>query len=297
MSFSPRALVRRILDAFSGTFRLVWQAGFHILGIIRPRQVPGFNSPGGQRVLVIAPHPDDEVLSCGGTIGRHLDSGDSVRVIFVTDGRRSSALGLPPERMAERRKLEAAEAAGQWGFEMKWLGLPEGDWDTAQLWGQLSEMYPGLPPDLLYAPSCMDYHPDHLRTAAATAEWLAEFPDLVVRIYATQVPLTSTLVNRVVDVSEFASRLNRAAHYYISQAGNVGRMIRLRQYAAARFRRGKLAEPFWEISAAQYHTLNGGSAPGACRFRGLRHWAVTDPLAYWSSRTTQVQLKERSCGS
>ena len=39
-----------------------------------------------KRVLVVAAHPDDEVLGCGGTIARHLAEGDEVHVIFMADG-------------------------------------------------------------------------------------------------------------------------------------------------------------------------------------------------------------------
>ena len=38
------------------------------------------------RVLVIAAHPDDEVLGMGGTIAGHTHRGDAVRVVVVTDG-------------------------------------------------------------------------------------------------------------------------------------------------------------------------------------------------------------------
>ncbi len=38
------------------------------------------------RVLVVAAHPDDEVLGCGGSIARHVDSGDQVQVLIVAEG-------------------------------------------------------------------------------------------------------------------------------------------------------------------------------------------------------------------
>ena len=37
-------------------------------------------------VFVIAAHPDDEVLGCGGTLLKHVDEGDKVYILFVTDG-------------------------------------------------------------------------------------------------------------------------------------------------------------------------------------------------------------------
>jgi LmbE family N-acetylglucosaminyl deacetylase len=39
-----------------------------------------------RRVLVVAPHPDDEVLGCGGMIAWHAARGDAVAVLELTDG-------------------------------------------------------------------------------------------------------------------------------------------------------------------------------------------------------------------
>ncbi len=41
--------------------------------------------PTGRRVLVLAPHPDDETIGCGGSLVLHAAAGDPVRVIFLTN--------------------------------------------------------------------------------------------------------------------------------------------------------------------------------------------------------------------
>ena len=42
--------------------------------------------PKSMKILVVAAHPDDEVLGCGGTIARHSDAGDKVHVLIVGEG-------------------------------------------------------------------------------------------------------------------------------------------------------------------------------------------------------------------
>ncbi|MEK7463474.1 MAG: PIG-L family deacetylase, partial [Patescibacteria group bacterium] len=41
------------------------------------------------KVLVVAAHPDDEVLGCGATIARHADEGDEVWVLILVEGVKS----------------------------------------------------------------------------------------------------------------------------------------------------------------------------------------------------------------
>jgi len=77
-------------------------------------------------VLVIAPHPDDETLGCGGTLIRHVQLGDRVSAIFLTSGE----LGLkqmPQEEAWRVRESEAQDAAQVLGLaDVHFLRCP--DW-------------------------------------------------------------------------------------------------------------------------------------------------------------------------
>lgn len=67
---------------------------------------------GSGGIVVLAPHPDDESLGCGGAIAQACAAGRSVTIVFLTDGRRSHAgsVAYPPDRLAELRAREAAAA-------------------------------------------------------------------------------------------------------------------------------------------------------------------------------------------
>jgi LmbE family N-acetylglucosaminyl deacetylase len=67
------------------------------------------------RILVVAAHPDDEVLGMGGTIAAHSSRGDTVRVLVVTDG---SSMQYPGDGETRARKEEEARrAAAELGVE------------------------------------------------------------------------------------------------------------------------------------------------------------------------------------
>ena len=82
-----------------------------------------------RRSLVVAPHPDDEVLGCGGTIIRIRRLGVPVAIVFLTDGEASHAGRVPPSELASIRRREATEAAEVLGVpaeQLTFLGFPDG---------------------------------------------------------------------------------------------------------------------------------------------------------------------------
>ena len=64
-----------------------------------------------KKVLVVAAHPDDEVLGCGGTIAWHANSGDQVQVLIVAEG--STSRLQERDRAQVRDELSALAKAAQ----------------------------------------------------------------------------------------------------------------------------------------------------------------------------------------
>ncbi len=290
----PRLILKRARDLIFRAMENTWAIGFATRGKFSRPAPKLWESPGGQNVLVIAPHPDDEWVGCGGTMVLHVRAGDRVRVVFVTDGRKSRALGLDAEEMVQRRFAEAHAATDALGVECVWLGLREGAWEFDALQEKLMQLLRDESPQLVYVPSRVDFHPEHLRVAHVCARVLAQIKNPPrVHVYPIQVPLTARLCNRFAPVGTVREKMNIAYEAYATQCGSLARTWRTRQYAARWYGVAKLAEEFWEMDAAQYVRLHE-SLPETWNvnaFRSVRMSPFTDPLAYWFGRGERARLK------
>lgn len=116
-----------------------------------------------ERVLVVAPHPDDEVLGCGGTIARLAAEGCDVQVAIVTRG-------MPPHYLAEDVELLRSEALEAHALlkvsKTHFLDFPAAGLDqvpqTALNHG-LETLIEEIDPDTVFLPFVGDIHVDHQR--------------------------------------------------------------------------------------------------------------------------------------
>lgn len=119
-------------------------------------------------VLVIAPHPDDEVLGCGGAIARHADLGDEVHILVVTRGDPE----LYPDDDEEAIRQESFAAHQVLGVtQTHFLEFPAPRLDTIpsyQLAAAIAQVMHQLQPQIVYLPHHGDIHVDHQRVYQAT---------------------------------------------------------------------------------------------------------------------------------
>lgn len=187
---------------------------------------------GGQisfgRTLVVAPHPDDEVLGAGGTIARLAAEGEEVFVAVVTEGKPPA---FDPEATA-RIQAEARQAHRALGVtETIWLRLPAAqlaETAHATVNAALLELVHRLSPQTVLLPFVGDMHMDHQLTftsaLVACRPHQAEFPKLVLA-YETlsetnwNAPYLSPafVPNVFVDISEHLEAKLKAMKLFASQ--------------------------------------------------------------------------------
>jgi LmbE family N-acetylglucosaminyl deacetylase len=149
-------VARNLIDA-PGTPEWAWRA-WPGLG-----QLPALDVAGWASAVVVAAHPDDEVLGAGGTIAALAARGARLRLVTLTDGEASHPhlreQSIAPRRAAET--LAALDALGAGDTEVIRLGLPDSGLAAHEheVTARLQELASGF--DVLLAPWDRDAHPDH----------------------------------------------------------------------------------------------------------------------------------------
>ncbi|MDP6423244.1 MAG: PIG-L deacetylase family protein [Planctomycetota bacterium] len=139
---------------------------------------PEILMPPAGRVLVIAPHPDDESCGMGGTIALHRRQGDRVHLLFLTDGTNGDPNGRYGDEIAELRRDEARAAAEVLGgCSCEFLGLPDDheatDDDFEMVADHMDAVFEREQPDLVYVPWVEEAHQDHANSCTALRRLLA----------------------------------------------------------------------------------------------------------------------------
>lgn len=162
--------------------------------------------PADVRVMVLAPHPDDETLGCGATIARLAANGAHVVVVFVSDGGMGDPQGYCGGDVVRTRKAEAERATSALGVaEVRFLDFPDGELVAdAALEHAIARAWAEIAPDWVFTTATVDAHRDHM-VVGQLARAIRDRDQPAARLfeYETWMPVAA---NRLVDVTASYAR-------------------------------------------------------------------------------------------
>ena len=206
--------------------------------------------PEAREVLILAPHPDDEALGCGGTITLLNKRGVSSTVIFLTDGEK--LCGDSSTDIAKIRRAEAQKASGMLGCRKAlFLGFPDGEVNhrREKIYRSLYEIVEKKKPDIIFSPSPCDFHNDHIATADIAMELLKSPGSFKLAFYEIYATLRFT---HLIDIAESAENkrqviLNYRASLYERPELYVSASLGLNAQRSIFTEKSGYYEAFWII--------------------------------------------------
>ncbi len=180
--------------------------------------------PAGERVVVFAPHPDDDILGCGGSLIEHVKNGAHITIVYMTSGDATSSGGHSQE-LARTREKEARKGAQKIGVKnLIFLGEPDGELErSAKNVKKVENLILRLRPEAIYIPHSKDGHRDHKATfwivseAAKQASDADENPWIIPLILCYEVWTPLTKVTHRVDISAVIDTKLDALTEHVSQ--------------------------------------------------------------------------------
>lgn len=183
------------------------------------------------KVLVIAPHPDDETLGCGGALYRHKLEGDELYWVIVTAISESSGWSATA---IKKRDQEIKAVAKKYGFSGVFnFRLPTTKLDTlplTELIEKITEVYKVVEPEIIYMPFARDVHTDHQLIAKAIQASIKWFRYASIRKVLMYETLSETEFNFIddrvfrpnvfVDISDFLNDKIDTMKIYKSEIGD-----------------------------------------------------------------------------
>ncbi len=201
----------------------------------------------GKKVLVIAPHQDDESIGCGGTLIKHTKAGGRLEIAFCTSG-------------GEKRMYEAKDAAKALGsrrnhflqFDIRSLYK-----NTNQLAERFTELFNRVEPEIVFLPFMIDNHQDHVAISRAFSK---AYKTKAVNCFVYAYSVWTTLIpNVIVDISEQWEQKKQAIEYYKTQTATrdyVTMASSISKYwSIVKGRNTQYCEAFFKATSSEYVSL------------------------------------------
>ncbi len=214
----------------------------------------------GTRILSLSPHPDDDVLSCGGTLYIHKRKGSEIVSVCMTDGRKGAEGAYSEDDLVNTRKEETRRSAKILGIsEVFFLGERDRELaPTPSVIVKLINILDNFSPTSIFFPSVIDGHPDHMATNAILYRVLQKYkgtPPMCYQ-YETWTPILPNCMVDITDVSEVKTKAIEEFQSQLRMANIMDAMFGLAKYRSVFLNNGdRFAESFLETTTNEYLRL------------------------------------------
>ncbi len=246
--------------------------------------------PEAGKVLILAPHHDDETIGCGGTIALYASHGAEVRLIVISDGKKISFENqIINSDISYIRREETVQAAKILGIQQTYfLDFPDGELNTYkdEIEKKIKDIIIEFKPNIIFSPSPIDFHPDHIACSKISLLLKNKFPQTQLAFYEVY---NTIRFNKLVDISEFIHIKERAFQIYKCSLFNCPDLFLNAVKGVNIFRsfytkKERYYEAFWVISEAidsytvmKWLTYESWMEPAEIFFSKLK---VTDELIF-----------------
>jgi len=201
-------------------------------------------------VLVLSPHPDDDVFACGGLIKNLSENGAHVKVVYITDGVYGNAKDKIDHDLIATREREAMVAAKVLKVsEVNFLRVRDkGVSKNKKLWERIFEELKIRKLDLVITPSGEDWHPDHAGTYEAFSKAFGKLRGKKPKVWQYQV-WGANKVNVFFPIDKYLRYKKEASAAHKSQnkvVDYVDAVIDSDSFWGKIFGTSNYAEVFWE---------------------------------------------------
>ena len=206
------------------------------------------DSPPTGNVLVLSPHPDDDVFGCGGALALHQKNGDKIKIVYLTSN---------PER-----KVEATDASCALNFDdLVFLDLVEGKFSAdKKTIEKLLDIISDFKPNTIYCPNFADPHPDHFETASILAVALKKLPakianSISILLYEIWTPIYANRLLKIDSVIEIKKAAISCHRSQMKERQYLNAILGLNAYRAGMFSAGHYAEAFTSLNSQLFLAL------------------------------------------
>ena len=184
-----------------------------------------------KNIIVVAPHPDDETLGCGGTLLKHSKNGDRIHWLIVT--KMTKEVGYTKKQISTRQS-EIKKVSALYNFhtttQLKFATTKLDRSDKNDLIKKISSVFSKIKPHTVYVPFLHDVHSDHSVVASAVDSCIKSFRAPYLKRVACYETLSETeqsvtaqkefKPNLWVDISDFLENKIKILNVYKSEIKN-----------------------------------------------------------------------------